>query len=80
MKSGHAVVTPKKFIDVAGPQRKEIVPARKKMKTGVIRSAQFEENGDVVLLEVKGNITISLSMNITMNQLGGASVIAKFHS
>ena len=23
---------------------------------------------------------ISLSMNITMNQLGGASVIAKFHS
>ena len=28
----------------------------------------------------KGNITISLSMNITMNQLGGASIIAKFHS
>ena len=27
-----------------------------------------------------GNITISLLMNITMNQLGGASVIAKFHS
>ena len=28
----------------------------------------------------EGNITISLLMNITMNQLGGASVIAKFHS
>ena len=26
------------------------------------------------------NITLSLLMNITMNQLGGASVIAKFHS
>ena len=30
--------------------------------------------------ESRGNITISLLMNITMNQLGGASVIAKFHS
>ena len=30
--------------------------------------------------EAYGNITISLLMNITMNQLGGASVIAKFHS
>ena len=29
---------------------------------------------------LEGNITISLLMNITMNQLGGASVIAKFHS
>ena len=27
-----------------------------------------------------GEMIISLSMNITMNQLGGASVIAKFHS
>ena len=27
-----------------------------------------------------GKMIISLSMNITMNQLGGASVIAKFHS
>ena len=40
------------------------------------------------LLEIKcnrvpdwtGKMIISLSMNITMNQLGGASVIAKFHS
>ena len=27
-----------------------------------------------------GKMIISLSMNITMTQLGGASVIAKFHS
>ena len=27
-----------------------------------------------------GKMIISLLMNITMNQLGGASVIAKFHS
>ena len=27
-----------------------------------------------------GKMIISLSLNITMNQLGGASVIAKFHS
>ena len=30
--------------------------------------------------DVFGKMIISLSMNITMNQLGGASVIAKFHS
>ena len=29
---------------------------------------------------IAGKMIISLSMNITMNQLGGASVIAKFHS
>ena len=28
----------------------------------------------------QGKMIISLSMNITMNQLGGASLIAKFHS
>ena len=28
----------------------------------------------------RGKMIISLSLNITMNQLGGASVIAKFHS
>ena len=28
----------------------------------------------------EGKMIISLSMNITMNQLGGASIIAKFHS
>ena len=27
-----------------------------------------------------GKMIISLSLNITMNQLGGASVIVKFHS
>ena len=27
-----------------------------------------------------GKMIISLSLNITMNQVGGASVIAKFHS
>ena len=27
-----------------------------------------------------GSMIISLSLNITMNQVGGASVIAKFHS
>ena len=29
---------------------------------------------------VLGSMIISLSLNITMNQVGGASVIAKFHS
>ena len=32
------------------------------------------------LRHICGKMIISLSMNITMNQLGGASVIAKFHS
>ena len=32
------------------------------------------------LAVVFGKMIISLSMNITMNQLGGASLIAKFHS
>ena len=36
----------------------------------------FSEGNGVLL----GKMIISLSMNITMNQLGGASVIAKFHS
>ena len=31
-------------------------------------------------LGILGSMIISLLMNITMNQLGGASVIAKFHS
>ena len=40
---------------------------------------QFEKELWDCHVDPHGNITISLLMNITMNQLGGASVIAKFH-
>ena len=42
----------------------------------------FEKHNECAKYKVcfDGKMIISLSLNITMNQVGGASVIAKFHS